>query len=75
MADGPYRRRSARVLLIDAVGRMPHELEQVTGHRWWTLKELAGTGDDVYPFGLVPLLGELLAGRVPDEPVRLPWHH
>jgi hypothetical protein len=29
----------------------------------------------VYPFGLVPLLGDLLAGRRPPEPVVLPWHH
>jgi 8-oxo-dGTP pyrophosphatase MutT (NUDIX family) len=51
------------------------ERRQVTGHRWWSIDELAGSDELIYPFGLVPLLAELLAGRIPAEPVRLPWHH
>nr|MDT0663232.1 NUDIX domain-containing protein [Micromonospora sp. DSM 115978] len=45
------------------------------GHRWWSVEDLADTTETVYPFGLVPLLTDLLAGRFPDRPVRLPWHH
>jgi 8-oxo-dGTP pyrophosphatase MutT (NUDIX family) len=45
------------------------------GHRWWSVEELAGTADTVYPLGLVPLLTELVDGRLPDRPVQLPWHH
>jgi 8-oxo-dGTP pyrophosphatase MutT (NUDIX family) len=45
------------------------------GHRWWTLEEVASTTETIYPFGLVALLTDLLAGRVPQEPTRLPWHH
>ncbi|MEO3752864.1 NUDIX domain-containing protein [Streptomyces sp. B6B3] len=53
------------------------ELErgQTTAHHWWSLDELAATGERIHPFGLPGLLGELLAGRIPAEPVRLPWHH
>lgn len=51
------------------------ERRQLTGHRWWSVEELAGTGELVYPFGLVPLLTDLLAGRIPAVPVQLPWHH
>jgi 8-oxo-dGTP pyrophosphatase MutT (NUDIX family) len=60
---------------VDTSGLQPHELKQVIGHRWWTVDELDATTEVVYPFGLVPLLRELLAGRVAAEPVLLPWHH
>jgi 8-oxo-dGTP pyrophosphatase MutT (NUDIX family) len=51
------------------------ESEQIAGHRWWTVDELATTTEKVYPFGLAPLLRDLLAHRIPPEPVLLPWHH
>jgi 8-oxo-dGTP pyrophosphatase MutT (NUDIX family) len=60
---------------VDTSGQEEHERRQISGHRWWTLDELTSTTETVYPFGLVPLLTELVAGRVPEEPVRLPWHH
>ncbi|GLZ05208.1 hypothetical protein Acsp03_26740 [Actinomadura sp. NBRC 104412] len=60
---------------VDTAGQEDFERSQLTGHRWWTVDELATTQDLVYPLGLVPLLRELLAGRVPAEPVELPWHH
>ncbi|GLZ12576.1 DNA mismatch repair protein MutT [Actinomadura sp. NBRC 104425] len=60
---------------IDTSGFQTVERTQITGHRWWTLDELRAADEPVYPLGLPPLLADLLAGRVPDEPVRLPWHH
>lgn len=45
------------------------------GHRWWSVPELESTSEYVVPIGLVGLLRDLLAGRIPDDPVRLPWHH
>ncbi|MEV4678210.1 MULTISPECIES: NUDIX hydrolase [Actinomadura] len=60
---------------IDTTGFTPIEREHVGAHRWWTLGELAGARDPVYPFGLAELLTDLLSGVVPAEPVRLPWHH
>ncbi len=45
------------------------------GHRWWTVDELAATTGRVVPRRLAPLLADLVAGRIPAEPVRLPWHH
>ena len=45
------------------------------GHHWWTLAELAGTTETVYPYRLAELLADIIAGRIPTAPVELPWHH
>jgi 8-oxo-dGTP pyrophosphatase MutT (NUDIX family) len=55
---------------MEALERRHH-----AGHRWWTVDELAATTAVVYPFGLVALLTELVADRVPQQAVQLPWHH
>jgi 8-oxo-dGTP pyrophosphatase MutT (NUDIX family) len=60
---------------VDTRGLLRHERRHHLGHHWWTLDELAGTAETVIPRGLAPLLAELVAGRIPVEPVRLPWHH
>lgn len=41
--------------------------------RWWTLSELTATGERVFPPGLAELLPDILAGRLPDPPRRIPW--
>jgi 8-oxo-dGTP pyrophosphatase MutT (NUDIX family) len=53
------------------------ELEASTyvEHRWWSVSELAQTTETVVPNDLAALVSDLLAGAVPGEPVRLPWHH
>jgi 8-oxo-dGTP pyrophosphatase MutT (NUDIX family) len=60
---------------IDTAGFTPIEREHVNAHRWWTLGELENAEEPVYPLMLADLLTDLLAGRSPSEPVRLPWHH
>jgi 8-oxo-dGTP pyrophosphatase MutT (NUDIX family) len=60
---------------VDGSGWNEVERRHITMHRWWTLDELTGTAETVYPYGLADLLTDLLAGRFPVEPVRLPWHH
>ena len=65
----------ADVFEVDTSGFQPFEASTVVGHRWWTAAELDATTDRVAPTGLGGLVGELAAGRVPAEPVRLPWHH
>src|SRR6266508_5017825 len=54
---------------VDASGQEDWERSQLTAHRWWTIAELASTTETVYPFGLVGLLTDLAAGRLPGEPV------
>lgn len=56
-------------------GRM-EDLERSyhAGHRWWTVDEIEASGEAITPWGLAGLLRDLVAGRVPAEPVRLPWH-
>lgn len=56
-------------------GQEEFERTALTAFRWWTLDELNATGETVYPLGLTPLLRDLLAGSIPEEPVELPWHH
>jgi 8-oxo-dGTP pyrophosphatase MutT (NUDIX family) len=53
------------------------DLEATTflGHRWWTVGELAATSERVVPLGLTHLLRDLIAGRIPSEPIQLPWRH
>jgi 8-oxo-dGTP pyrophosphatase MutT (NUDIX family) len=60
---------------VDVSGLEAREQTQITGHRWWTAEELSSTTEIVHPFGLAALMADLLAGRIPEEPVRLPWHH
>lgn len=60
---------------IDTAAMETFERGAVRGHRWWTLDELSATSETIYPLGLAALLPELIAGRLPAEPVTLPWHH
>ena len=60
---------------IDTTGMEDLERTTPAGHRWWSVDELTTTDEVVLPLGLAGLLADLLAGRVPAEPVELPWHH
>ncbi|WP_052851691.1 NUDIX domain-containing protein [Streptomyces avicenniae] len=60
---------------VDTGAMEAYERSAVTEHRWWGLPEIAATTERVVPLGLAPLLTGLIAGRVPAEPVELPWHH
>ncbi|MFF1922929.1 NUDIX hydrolase [Streptomyces sp. NPDC058221] len=60
---------------VDISGQEEYERAHHAGHRWWTVDELAAGTDVIIPIGLAELAAELVAGRVPAEPVRLPWHH
>lgn len=60
---------------VDISGQEAHERTHHAGHRWWSVDELAASSDTIYPLGLAGLAAELVAGRIPAEPVRLPWHH
>jgi 8-oxo-dGTP pyrophosphatase MutT (NUDIX family) len=60
---------------VDLAGLQDMERRVLAGHRWWTVEELTTTTELIRPLGLVPLLTDLLAGRLPPAPVELPWHH
>ncbi|GAA1970009.1 NUDIX hydrolase [Catenulispora subtropica] len=60
---------------VDISGFEDLEASTYVGHRWWTLDELAETDERIVPYGLAELMRDLTAGRIPAEPVRLPWHH
>jgi 8-oxo-dGTP pyrophosphatase MutT (NUDIX family) len=58
---------------VDTTGLTPFERRHYRGHRWWTHAELAATTETVYPRDLAALHADLIAGRVPAAPVRLPF--
>jgi 8-oxo-dGTP pyrophosphatase MutT (NUDIX family) len=58
---------------VDVSHQQDYELEMHAGHQWWTIPELATTTETIVTPGLVPLLTDLVAGRIPAEPVVLPW--
>jgi 8-oxo-dGTP pyrophosphatase MutT (NUDIX family) len=60
---------------FDPSGQTEFERGHMVGHRWWSAPELQTTTETIYPYGLSTLLTDLIGGRVPAEPVELPWHH
>lgn len=54
---------------VDTSGFEPVESASITGHRWWTLDELAQTTDLLRPAGLPELLRALLKEGPPDLPI------
>lgn len=57
---------------LDVSGQEDLERSMITGHRWWTVDELAAASESVAPRGLAGLMGRLLGDDVPDPPARLP---
>ena len=45
----------------------------VLGTRWWSLDELGATDERIEPAGLAALARAVVAGDMPEEPVRLRW--
>jgi hypothetical protein len=43
----------------------------LTDHRWWSLPELEATHDVLGPRALASLIGPILAGNYPPEPLTL----
>ncbi|TDC26475.1 GNAT family N-acetyltransferase [Streptomyces sp. 8K308] len=58
--------------VVDTSGFEEWELAAVTGHRWWTVDQLAATPDLLRPAGLPKLLADLLADGPPDRPITVP---
>ena len=58
---------------VDTDGQEALERSVITGHRWWTIRELRATGDRVVPPGLSDLVDTLSSDGVPAAPVRLAW--
>ncbi|MFG2910671.1 NUDIX domain-containing protein [Kitasatospora sp. NPDC048286] len=56
---------------LDHSGVGADEHAQLLAARWWTVEELRGTAETVYPVGLADFLERLLAEGPPVEPVRL----
>jgi 8-oxo-dGTP pyrophosphatase MutT (NUDIX family) len=55
---------------VSTDGQEDLERSVITGHRWWTSRELLDTADEILPPGLPDLVAQLLAS---DWPVCLAW--
>jgi 8-oxo-dGTP pyrophosphatase MutT (NUDIX family) len=56
---------------IDTDGQQDLERSMITGHRWWTVAELRTATERIAPHGLACLVGRLLRGDIPANPIRL----
>ena len=56
---------------ISVDNQLDHEREVYRQHRWWPLAAIRESPDVFYPECLADLLGPLLAGAIPVEPVAL----
>lgn len=74
-SDSYYFLRAPAGFVVDTSGFQEVEAAAVTGHRWWTVDEIAAAPKSVVPWDLARLVGDLLAGRTPATPVHFPWHH
>ncbi len=72
--DGVWYRQEQRFFLVqvaahevDTAGFSEVERGSVDGHRWWSARELASTGERCYPTDLAAVLAAALAGPTPRE--------
>lgn len=57
---------------IETVHQSAIELAEMTAHRWWRIDELAVASSEVFvPTGLAHLLGPILRGAYPNDPLQL----
>ena len=54
-------------------GWQADERDLIDDIRWWTLAELQATEERVIPPGLAVLLADIVALRLPDPPLVIPW--
>jgi 8-oxo-dGTP pyrophosphatase MutT (NUDIX family) len=77
LSRGLFRLREqffvARVVApqVSMAGLLPYEQETHLAYRWWSLAEIGASDDYFLPVGLARLLGPILRGELPAEPLRL----
>jgi 8-oxo-dGTP pyrophosphatase MutT (NUDIX family) len=54
---------------LDAAGWTALEREMIREWRWWSLAEIAASNEVMFPTDLAALLGDVIAGRYPAEPL------
>src|SRR6187551_1917350 len=52
-------------------GMYDYELETTLDHRWWSVDELRATTDRIAPDRVADLVEMIIAGQLPDEPIRI----
>jgi 8-oxo-dGTP pyrophosphatase MutT (NUDIX family) len=60
---------------VDTAGQTDLERRHNSGYRWWTHADLVSTDETILPNHLAAVVAELIANRIPQTPIALPWHH
>jgi 8-oxo-dGTP pyrophosphatase MutT (NUDIX family) len=60
---------------VDTAGQTDLERRHNSGYRWWTHADLVTTDETILPNHLAAVVAELIANRIPQTPIALPWHH
>ena len=56
---------------VDISHLLAEERAIFRGHRWWTIDQIAPSGDVFLPPGLCDLLRPIIAGKLPSQPIVL----
>ena len=59
----------ARNEALDDAGWTELEREMIREWRWWSLEDIAASDEVIFPVGLADLLGAVIAGNYPAEPL------
>ncbi|HEU5352891.1 MAG TPA: NUDIX domain-containing protein [Actinocrinis sp.] len=68
-----FLRAQAERFELDASGWQEIERASIAEHRWWSAADLAATAAVIHPPGLARILPDLLAGRLPEQPLDVGW--
>lgn len=56
---------------LATIGRTETEVDDILGHRWWTVDELRSSTERFFPGRIPEVLDDLLVGRQVEEPFEL----
>lgn len=64
----PVRVTSTELTFVNMVD---YEGTVLKGHRWWSADQLQSASDAIFPEGIAELIGPVLQGAFPPEPIRI----
>ena len=57
---------------VSTAGFTEIEREVIRDLRWWSIEDIAATRETIFPNALARLLPDIIAGRLPPQPIDLP---
>jgi hypothetical protein len=56
---------------VDVTDQEEDERQVIVSYRWWAIRELYSSGEVVVPSGIVELIARIIAGDIPNPPVKI----